>query len=147
MYPYLGTQMLHVYKKENGQEFKVDTAPAHSGWEYQFTFLSRQTSIGPDDVIYYVYPATGCGNKTVSRISYHNCLPLESFYVSQTAQEGYSKVLLLHPGEKFLQEVTLENYGLCCKKSIEDFFYASVTVQGDNKLRYKSKDELVKVTL
>ena len=128
------SQTLHAFVKEGATDFKLDRAPAHGGWTYQFTLHVPQTKNRDAHVMYFVYPVDGgCSTKRVSReLSLHGipCVPIDFFYASGTYRANLRKVLLINRGSEVPQGLALASYQPCCEQSIHGFFYTNVSFKG-----------------
>ncbi|XP_015764618.1 PREDICTED: uncharacterized protein LOC107343549 isoform X6 [Acropora digitifera] len=126
------TLTMHAFIKEDGYDFKIDRVPAHSNWINQFSLKAVQTRNSSSDVMYFVYPGDkrNCG-KSVTRQLFlvdFNCFPLDFFFASAINRSDYRKVLLFKQGQKLSYGIGLDDYPNCCGQTIEDYFYANLSL-------------------
>ncbi|XP_067042177.1 uncharacterized protein [Acropora muricata] len=126
------TLTMHAFIKEDGSDFKIDRVPAHSNWINQFSLKAVQTRNSSSDVMYFVYPGDkrNCG-KSVTRQLFlvdFNCFPLDFFFASAINRSDYRKVLLFKQGQKLSYGIGLDDYPNCCGQTIEDYFYANLSL-------------------
>ncbi|PFX21360.1 G-protein coupled receptor GRL101 [Stylophora pistillata] len=130
------TQSLHAYIKTDPAKavaFKLDRIPLHSDWIHQFTMEARQTRNTSADILYFIYPVDSANcRKSISRnISLNDlsCFPFDFLYSSNAYQEGYRKVLLINRGQDSPLGVTLDDYQPCCDQSIQEWFFANISLR------------------
>ncbi|XP_067041821.1 uncharacterized protein [Acropora muricata] len=128
---------MHAFIKGDGMDFKIDRVPAHSSWIRQFSLQAVQTWSSSSDVMYFVYPGdkTQQCSKSVSRqlvLADFNCFPQDFFFASKINQSGYRKVVLVNQGQKLPYGISLEDYPNCCNQTIEDYFFANLSLPKSN---------------
>ena len=123
---------MHAFIKEDGSDFKIDRVPAHSNWINQFSLIAVQTRNSSSDVMYFVYPGdkTNCAKSVTRQLSLvdFNCFPLDFFFASAINRSDYGKVLLFKQGQKLSYGIGLDEYPNCCGQTIEDYFYANLSL-------------------
>ena len=101
-----------------------------------------QTKNSSSDVMYFVYPADTihCAKSVTRQLSLSelHCFPRDFFFSSVTYQAYYRKVFLINRGEKLSYGVILEDYHNCCGQPIKEYFFANVSLLGEEFLEFDS---------
>ena len=97
---------------------------------------AQQTRNTSADTMYFIYPVDSahCRNVISRNISLNDlgCLPFDFFYSSSAHLEGYRKVLLINRGQDSPLGVTLADYQPCCDQTIQEWFFANISLRGES---------------
>ena len=92
--------------------------------------------------MYFVYPTDTihCAKSVTRQLSLSelHCFPRDFFFSSVTYQAYYRKVFLINRGEKLSYGVVLEDYHNCCGQSTKEYFFANVSLLGEEFLEFDS---------